>query len=202
VPAFLVLLVLAPLPLRAQVTAGLRLGAVGSTALARDSIVAPVTARQNIAPLVGLRVEIPLRGVYRVAGELDVSRSNLMSRSDVSQTVVTGLTTWQPTIAVRVPATPWLTGEARLSAIMYAPSRKTGTLFSAGAPIRPALGLGITAARSLGRSWNLAVALQYDIHRFTTTALRARGFVDDTVVHRVGLLFALSHRMDHPHAAP
>ncbi len=194
------LLVLSPAVLRAQITVGLRVGAVASTNLARDSIVTTVTARQNIAPLVGLRVEVPLRGAYRLAGEVGVSRSNLMSRSDANATVVTGLMIWHPTIAVRVPATPWLTGEARLGAIMYAPSRKTGTLFSAGAPIKPSLGLGIAAARPLGRSWALALVLQYDVHKFGTAALRAHGFRDQSVVHRIALLVALSRGAEHANA--
>jgi hypothetical protein len=197
VPAVLLLLLLSPAALNAQVTVGLRVGAVASTNLARDSIVTTMTARQNLAPLVALRLELPFRGASRLAGEVGVSRSNLMSRSDANATVVTGLTIWHPTIAVRVPATPWLSGEARLGAIMYAPGQKTGTLFSAGAPIKPSLGLGIAAARPVGPSWGLALVLQYDVHKFGTAALRAHGFREQSVVHRIALLVALSHRADH-----
>jgi hypothetical protein len=194
------LLLLSPAALHAQISVGLRVGAVASTNLARDSIVTTVTARQNVAPLVALRVELPFRGTVRLAGEVGVSRSNVMSRSAANATVVTGLTIWHPTIAVRVPATSWLTGEARLGALMYAPGQKTGTLFSAGAPIKPSLGLGVAAARPLGRSWGLAVVLQYDVHKFGTAALRAHGFREQSVVHRLALLVALSRSVNHANA--
>jgi hypothetical protein len=188
----LALLLLVPAPVPAQVTLGARIGALWSSNLVRDSIVTTVTARPRIAPLVALRVEIPLRDSYRIAGELAASHSTLMSYSPDGDAPVTGLTVLAPALAIRVPATPWLTGEARLGAVLYAPSRKTGTLFSAGSPIRPTLGLGLSADRPLGRLWGLAIAVQYDVHKFTTTALRAQGFVDESVVHRVAIMLALS----------
>lgn len=190
----LALVMLAPSVLPAQVTFGARLGAVWSSNLARDSIVTTVTTRPNIAPLIGLRVELPIYNTYRLAAEVAASHSTLVGRSSDGNASVTGLTVLSPTLAFRVPANPWLAGEARVGAALYTASRKTGTLFSAGVPIEPTLGLGIAADRPLGRSWVVAVALQYDVHKFTTTALRAHGFVDASVVHRVALMLALSHR--------
>lgn len=195
-PMALVLLALVPAPVPAQVTFGARIGALWSSNLVRDSIVTTVTARPRIAPVVALRVELPLRNRYRIAGELAASHSSLMSHSPDGDTPVTGLTVFAPALAVRVPATPWLTGEVRLGAVLYAPSGRTGTLFSAGAPIKPTLGLGLSADRPLGRSWVLAIALQYDVHKFGTAALRAQGFVDESVVHRVGIMLALSRHRD------
>ena len=199
-PAALVVLALVPAPVCAQVTFGARIGALWSSNLVRDSIVTTVTTRPRIAPVVALRVEVPVRDRYRIAGELAASHSTLMSYSANEDVHVTGLTVLVPALTVRVPATPWLTGEARVGAVLYAPSRKTGTLFSAGAPIRPTLGLGLSADRPLGRAWVVAIALQYDVHKFTTTALRAQGFVDASVVHRVAIMLAFSRRPDRHHA--
>jgi hypothetical protein len=185
---------LMPCALSAQVTFGARVGAVWSSNLVRDSIVTAVTTRPNIGPLIALRVELPVRTRYRLAGEFAASRSSLVAHSSDGNVSVTGLTVLAPALALRVPAKPWLTGEARVGAVLYAPSRKSGTLFSAGAPIKPSLGVGLAADRPLGRSWVLAIALQYDVHKFTTTALRAQGFRDASVVHRIALMLALSHR--------
>lgn len=185
--------------MRAQLAIGVRFGVVGSSSLVRDSIVSSITVRPEIAPFAGLRVDRPLSERVGVAGELTVSRSDLTSRSDTT-TTITALTVWAPAVALRASASRWLTAEARLGAVIYRPSARAGTLFSDGAPLTPFIGLGVTAQRSLGK-WIAALVLHYDLHRFTTTTLQNRGFVGETVVHRVGAGLSFSRRLG-SHATP
>jgi hypothetical protein len=173
---------------------GLGLGVVGSSNLVRDSIVEGITVRPQPAPQVGLRIETPLGGRYRVAGELSVSHSSLMARGSATSTKITGLTLWAPTVALQAAATPWLVGEARLGALIYDPSETESTLFSDGAPVTAVLGFGITAARGLGTRLTGTLQLRYDLHRFTTNALKGRGFAGETVVHRIALGITLYRR--------
>ena len=185
---------LPPSAARAQVSVGVGLGVVGSSNLVRDSIVEVVSVRPQAAPQIGLRIETPLGGRYRVAGELSVSHSSLMARGEATSTKITGLTLWAPAVVLQAAVTPWLAGEARLGALIYAPSETESTLFSDGAPVTPVLGLGITAARALGDRLTGTLQLRYDLHRFTTNALKSRGFTGETVVHRIALGITLFRR--------
>jgi hypothetical protein len=136
----------------------------------------------------------PFRGTLWLTGDLEVSRSDLQSTGDTAATTITGLTVWAPTVALGTPLTPWLRAEARVGALFYAPSDRAGNLFSDGAPVEPALGIGLFVERALGRWLRGALHARYDIHRFTTATLEARGFDGKTVVHRVGISVSLSRR--------
>ncbi|HEX9633485.1 MAG TPA: hypothetical protein VGA02_13575 [Gemmatimonadales bacterium] len=177
---------------QAQVSLGIGVGAVASSNLVTDSIVEVIAVRPRIAPQLTIRVERPLSGRYRVAGEVSVSHSSVMAHGDTS-TRVTGLTLWAPVIAIEAAATAWLGAEARLGALIYQPGERESTLFSDGAPIAPTLGLGLRAERGLTSGIRGSLQLRYDLHRFTTTRLRVRGFTGETVVHRVALSVAI-HR--------
>lgn len=185
---------LLPSAARAQISVGLGIGVVGSSSLVHDSIVEAITVQPQAAPQISLRIAAPIGGRYRVAGDLTVSRSNLMARAEATTTKITSLTVWSPAIVLQAAATPWLAAEARLGAMIYDPSETESTLFSDGAPVTPALGLGITAERSLGSRLTGALQLRYDLHRFTTNALKARGFTGETVVHRLAVGITLYRR--------
>jgi hypothetical protein len=172
----------------AQVSVGLRLGVVGTTRLVRDSIVEVIDIRPNLAPAVGFSVESVLDGPYSVGAAITLSRSGLESRSISGTTQIATLTLWQPTVSLRRAIVPWLSAEARLGAIIFAPSKREGTLFRDGAPVEATLGLGLRADRPLGGHLAGGVAVLYDAHRFTTTALQTVGFTGRTVVHRVAVM--------------
>jgi hypothetical protein len=183
-----------PDPVGAQVDVGIHLGAVATSRLVRDSIVDPIAVRPALAPMLGLRVATTLKGLYGIAADLSVSRSNLESHSDTGSTTLTALTLWSPSVALHMQPTSWLGLEARVGAIIYDPAETTGNLFSEGSPVAPTLGLGIALQRALGSHFAGALALQYDAHRFTTNALQTRGFTGETVVHRVAMSVTLSRR--------
>jgi hypothetical protein len=180
---------------RAQVRVGLYLGPVASTRLLRDSILEPVSVRANPSLAAAVSAETTLQGGYRAGLRLTASRSDVETHSPSQGSArVTTLTLWHPAGFLRHPITPWLVAEARIGLIIFAPSQRAGTLFREGASPRPALGLGLGVQRALGRHMALEAFTTYDVHRFSTAALRAAGFTGETVVHRFGLQVGL-HRV-------
>lgn len=182
----------APASAAAQIELGVRLGMIGSSDLVRDSIVQAISVRPQTGPTGALRVGIAVHERLRVVGDVGLSRSNLDSRTDTAKTVITALSVWTPSVGLGMRLTPWLAAEATVGAVIYAPSVRTGTLFSEGAPVEPALGVALMVERGLGGRFVGAVHARYDVHRFSTAALEARGFDGKTVVHRVGISVAIS----------
>jgi len=177
------------------VSLGLGIAGVASSRLVTDSIVNAIAVRPQIAPQVSLRVETPLSGRYHLSGDVAVSHSNLVAYGPTSSSTVTSLTLWSPGVTLRAAATPWLGAEARLGALIYDPGATAGTLFADGAPVTPQLGLGLRAERALGGALAATLHVRYDVHRFTTNSLKARGFTGETIVHRVALGVTLSRRL-------
>jgi hypothetical protein len=167
-----------------------QLGVVGSTNLVSDSIVARLSVRPNPALAVGLSGEMRVDR-YRVGATVSVSRSDLVRREPLGEFQVTRLTVWQPALYLRQPLLSWLSAEARASLFIYDSSVRDGTLFRSGTPVTPGLGAGFRLERRLGPAVALGMSAQYDIHRFSTPALRAEGFTGQTYVHRFGLLFSV-----------
>jgi hypothetical protein len=181
----------------AQVTVALRLGAVGSTNLVKDSVVETLDVRPLVAPQLGIRASLPVGGHYTVGAGLAVSRSDLRATGDTGTTTVTALTMWSPSVFLQAEIVPWLRAEAHLGAQIYDPGETVGTLFSQGAPIDPSLGLGLVMERALGNRLVASLFVDYDVHRFTTTALNARGFTGETVVHRIAVGLSLGREFGH-----
>jgi hypothetical protein len=169
------------------VAIGARVGVQLSTALVHDSVVERITVQVKPAPVVGLWVEAPLGQAYMVVGGIALSRSNVVAHEASGDVPLTGLTVWHPTLAVRRSIMPWIAVEARVGAMVYAPSNRTANLFADGAPIDATLGAGVQVERRLAAGFSAGLALHYDATRFTTKTLQAQGFVGATVVHRVAL---------------
>jgi hypothetical protein len=175
-------------------------GLVAGTNLVSDSIVSRVSVRPNLALAVGLSAEGRVDR-YRVGAGLTVSRSDVMRHEPLGTFTVTRLTVWQPSLYLRQALLPWLSGDARVSLFVYDPSARAGTLFRSGTAVEPGLGLGFRAERRVGPALGLGLAAQYDIHRFSTPALRAEGFTGKTYVHRFSLLFSVRRIASHERAA-
>lgn len=174
---------------------GIGIGAVGSSNLVTDSIVEAIAVRPQVAPQLDFRIEKVLSARYRVAGDLSLSRSDVKAEGASSSSEITSLTLWSPGIGLVAAATPWLGAEARLGALIYDPGDTDGTLFADGAPVTPVLGLGLRAEHALTSTLTGALHVRYDVHRFTTDALKARGFTGETVVHRIAVGVTLHRRM-------
>jgi hypothetical protein len=172
-------------------------GAIGSSDLARDSIVEAFAVRPQVAPQLGLRAVFPAGERFFLGGQLSVSRSDLRTVGDPASATVTGLTVWAPSLVVRTSLRPWLAAEGRIGALLYDPANPEGTLFSDGSPVEPVLGMGLALERPLTASFRAALFLDYDVHRFTTTALSNRGFTGATIVHRVAVGLSLARELGH-----
>jgi hypothetical protein len=193
--ALLVGLLISAAPAAAQVRIGLHLGPVGATRLVRDSIVEPVTVRPNLSLAAGLSVETGVTGGYRAGLRFTAARSDVETHSPTQAPArVTTLTLWHPAAFLRHSVISGLNAEARLGIYFYSASPRAGNFFRDGVSPRPSLGLGIGIERPLGRRMAVEALLTYDLHRFTTPALRADGFAGETVVHRFALQFGI-HRI-------
>jgi hypothetical protein len=174
---------------------GFHLGMVGGTNLVSDSIVDAIAVRPNLALAIGASAEIRVEQ-YLLGASLTVSRSNLVSHEQPSARTVTQLTVWNPSLYLRHPVRPWLSGDLRVGAVLYDPAVRQGTLFRDGTPTLVALGLGLRAERRLGTRVAVGVGLHYDVHRFSTSTLRAQGFDGHTIVHRVATLVSIRRLPD------
>jgi hypothetical protein len=179
------------------VSLGVGVGIVASSRLVRDSIVDALTVRPQLAPQVQVRVEAALTPRYDVAGDVSVSRSSLMAIGTGESTRITTLTLWSPGVTLRARATSWLGAEARLGVLIYDPGATEGTLFADGSPVTPQVGVGLRAERALGAALAGTLHMRYDVHRFTTNSLKARGFTGETLVHRVAVGVTLYRKLSH-----
>ncbi len=162
------------------------LGARYTSALVHDSIVVPVDVQPAVGPALALAVSERTRGVWTPDATLDLSWSALQRHETGTTSRITSLTTIAFTVGVRHALQHGLDARIGLGALKYLPSEKTG-LFRDGSGIS-ALGTAsvewippATTARGIG------VSLQYDVHRFTTSALHAEGFTSPQLVHRLAL---------------
>ncbi len=163
------------------------LGARYGTALVSDSIVRPLDVRQAVAPVLALGLTTPADGPWSGEAALDVTFTGIR-RDEAGTTVDLGsLTTLSLTVAVRRGLASGVTARAGAGALLYRPEREAG-IFGAGPSAAAPVGLlGVTWAPDAGRRYGLALDLRYDVHRFITPALRAVGFADSRIVHRIGL---------------
>jgi hypothetical protein len=118
---------------------------------------------------------------------LDLSTSNVARYDAGGATApITGVTTVTLGLGLARPLKPWLDGRVVLGAIKYFPAERTG-LFQDGGPFFPFGQLAFAAAPPFAARRGLALELRYDVHKFTTPALRAEGFIASRVIHRIAL---------------
>lgn len=178
---------LPPARLAAQVRIDVTAGARYTTRLVHDRIVTPFDVRARLAPAISVSASLPLDPPWRLAGVLDLSSSNV-ARYDAGGVTapITGVTTVTLGLGLARPLKPWLDGRVVLGAMKYFPADRVG-LFQGGGPFFPFGQLTFAAAPSFAARLGLALELRYDVHKFTTPALRAEGFISSRVIHRVAL---------------
>ncbi|MBI4420752.1 MAG: hypothetical protein HY560_08000 [Gemmatimonadetes bacterium] len=183
------------LPAAAQTRIGLQAGVIATSPLVRDSIVEPLSVRPDPAPTIGFWLETRLDATYRLGLGLATAWSRLARRSPSETVEVVPLTVWSPALTLRRDLRPGVSARATLGAMVYDPDHRAGTLFSQGSPVIPVVGAGLSYDRSVGGDLLLRIDLGYDVHRFTTTALRDRGFSGERAVHRVGVSVGVSRTL-------
>jgi hypothetical protein len=180
--------------LTAQVRVDVTAGARYTTRLVHDRIVTSFDVRAGVAPALSVSASLPLDPPWRLAAVLDLSTSTVARYDAGGGTApITGVTTISLGLGLARPLKPWLDGRVVLGAIKYVPAERTG-LFQDGGPFFPFGQLTFDAAPPFAARRGLALELRYDLHKFTTPALRDEGFISSRVIHRVALGFRLAVR--------
>jgi hypothetical protein len=175
----------APHSLWAQWTIQLSAGGRYSSALVRDSIVTPITVRPTLGAAFALTVTTPVQEGWAGEAAVDVTVAGHEAKGGGTTTDLGGLTAIAVTVAVRRTVRPRLAMRGGAGALFYAPERDAGVFRAGTGGVRP---LGVAAVEwTPPTRWGVALEARYDIHRFTTPALRGVGLLDSRVVHRIAL---------------
>jgi len=169
----------------------LRAGVAGGTALVRDAIRTELHVEQSIAPALALGAGVPLGTRYRVGLELGATLGGLTATETNEEDRDLGGVRTASALAYLegglVPSVRWRAG---LGGITYGGS--DAGMFDGGSGVRLLAGGVLDWRRPVMARADLTVALRYDFHRFSTDALRARGFEGAQGVSRVLLTVGLA----------
>ena len=187
--------VVAARPLTGQLAVEISAGARYSTALVQDSIVSPCDVRPAIAPAVSVTLAVPSAHGWEPQATLDFSTSEMRRHDAGGASAALGrVSTAAFTVGLehRLPAGFF----ARIGAggLKYLPGEHSG-MFRQGSGAIAGLGtLALGHALPVGTRYHLAVEARYDVHGFTTPALRDEGFDTARMVHRVALMIRAERR--------
>jgi hypothetical protein len=189
------LCVVAPGPATGQLAVEISAGARYSTALVRDSIVTPLEVRPALAPAVAITLATTLEHGWGAHVTVDFSTSEMRRHdADGSSTALGRVSTAAFIVGLehRLPA--GFSARMGVGGLKYSPSEKIG-IFGQGAGSIAGLGtLAIGYALPVRTRFGLVVEAGYDIHGFTTPALRDEGFDSARTIHRVALTIRTNGR--------
>jgi len=172
--------------LAAQVSVRASLGARFSTALVKDSIVVPISLKPGVGPTLQLSVRDDLRGPWTGDVTVDWSPAPLKREESGTTFDAGSFTGIALTIGLRREIRSDVAARLGLGGLIYS-TDNTGVFQQGNGGIFPLVALGGSYAPSFGAKQRLEVALQYDVHRFMTPALRSTGFPNPRPVHRLAL---------------
>jgi hypothetical protein len=191
-PLLILLTAAAVSGLEAQVDYYARLGATYATALIEDRIVDdPIEVRQRLAPTLVLGAALPIAPRYRAGLEAMLTSSGYRSTENGTETDLGTLRTGSIALGLDGPIAPQIGWRAGVGLIRYWPSDDRG-IFLQGGTTRFLAGAGLDYRRPITATWALMASLRYDIHRFTTDELQARGFGQTQGVQRVSASVGLA----------
>jgi hypothetical protein len=180
--AFVACFVLTAIPpdrLSAQVSVHLAAGVRYSSTLVHDSIVTPFDLRPTLAPALQVSVRDELRPRWSVDATLDVTPSGLRRHESGGSFDAGSFTALAFTIGLRHQVATGVTARLGVGGLAYA-ADQTGVFRQGTGGFFPvaALAATYTPFRRLG------IEARYDVHRFSTPALRGVGFTGPRPVHR------------------
>ena len=189
----LILLTAAVVPaLEAQVDYYARLGVTYATALIEDRIVNDqIEVRQRLAPTLALGAALPIAPRYRAGLEATLTSSGYRSTENGTETDLGTLRTGSIALGLDGPIATRIGWRAGVGLIRYWPSDNRG-IFLQGGTTRFLAGAGLDYRHPITTKWALMASLRYDIHRFTTDELQARGFGQNQGVQRVSASLGLA----------
>lgn len=181
------LLLAAPTTASAQWAIQFSAGGRYATALVRDSIVTAITVRPTLGAAFAIALTSPPQEGWAGEAAVDVTVAGHQRKETGATVDLGGLTSVAVTMAVRRQLRPTLAARVGVGGLLYAPERDAGIFRLGTGGFRP-LGLAaVTWTPPVGARWGAALEARYDVHRFTTPALRSVGFQDPRTVHRVAL---------------
>ncbi len=161
-----------------------------------DEIVRPIALQSTIGPAVALALRTPAQRGWGGEAAIDIGLTELRREEDGTRVGLGALTTVAVSVAVRREWPGGVAARVGAGGLLYRPERDAG-VFGRGAGGMFPLGVAAVSWRlPWATPYALAVEARYDAHRFITPALRAAGFTDGRVVHRlaVGLAAGLGGR--------
>jgi hypothetical protein len=177
--------------LQSQVGYDARLGLTVATELLRDVVVQQIEVRQSLAPTLALGASLPIAPLYRAGLEATLTTSGYHSSEGDTETDLGTLRTSSLVLGLDGPVWRMIHWRAGVGLIRYWPSDDRG-IFLRGGTTRFLVGAGVDYRPSVSAKWELIVSLRYDLHRFTTEELRARGFSGNQGVQRVSASIGLA----------
>jgi hypothetical protein len=179
---------IAPRRMPAQLAVEVAAGARYSTALVHDSIVAPFDVQAALAPVVAVVVTRPLEHRWAAQLTLDFSTSTVRRHNAGCSTVSLGrVSTAAFIVGLERRLFAGLSARIGVGGLKYFPGETTGIFRSGSGSIAGLGALAISHALPIGSHFGFAVEARYDVHGFTTPALREEGFTSARPVHRVAL---------------
>ena len=162
------------------------LGARFSTALVKDSIVVPIQLKPGFAPALLLSVRDQFRGPYTGDLTIDLAPAKLKREESGTTADAGSITMLAFTVGLRREIHAGVAARLGLGGLVYL-TDNTGVFQQGNGGVFPLVALAASYAPSFGAKRQLEVALNYDVHRFITPALRTTGFPNPRPVHRLAL---------------
>ena len=170
----------------AQVSLQASLSARYNSTLVHDSIVTPLDVRPAIGPALAVSADLPLAGPWQLELLADLGTSPLERHdADGSTTEITRLWTLGLGLGLRRHLHPWLDGRFAIGALNYLPAHSVGLFSNGSGGMIPYGSLAFDVAPVVAARHRLAIEVAGDLHKFLTPALRNAGFTDSRVVYRI-----------------
>ena len=176
--------------LEAQIRVEVGAGMTATSKLASDSIVNSINIGMDPGFAASFRLGAALDSANTLQIGLTLSHNTMVREvAGGASSDITSVNVWFPSIGLRRQFVGPTKIRGIIGALIYDPEDTVGTPFRDGSPVLATAGLGITYTPDFANG--LSLDLAWDIHRFSTSALRLEGFGGDQVVHRITLLLQL-----------
>lgn len=171
--------------LTAQVSFHFAVGVRYSSTMVHDSIVTPIDLRPALAPAIMLSVRDELRPRWSVDATLDVAPSGLKRHESGGSFDAGSFTAFALTIGLRHEVATGVSVRLGVGGLKYA-ADEAGVFRQGSGGFFPvaALAATYTPFRRLG------IEARYDVHRFSTPALRSVGFIGPQPAHRFAVVIS------------
>lgn len=164
--------------LTAQVSFHIAAGLRYTTTMVHDSIVSPFDLRPALAPALLLSVRDQLRPGWAADVTLDLTHAGLRRHETTGTFDAGSFTAIAFTVGLRHTVKPHVTARVAAGGLKYA-ADEAGVFRQGTGGLFPIAALAATYAIN-----RFEVDARYDVHRFSTPALRSVGFTDARPVHR------------------